>query len=62
MCDASTWANQTVVVRADHYRAEQLKVTQDQYNDWLAGKPAPEVDQAMIRETDDKRRLAALSR
>jgi hypothetical protein len=55
MCDPCYCGNQETITRADHYRAEQLKVTQDQYNDWLAGKPAPEVDAAMIRETDKAR-------
>ncbi len=43
-------------------RAPALGVTADQYLDWAAGKPAPEVDQAMIRETDDVRRVQAVRR
>lgn len=43
-------------------RAKELGVPLDSYTNWLAGKPAADVESRMIRETDDLRRLQALRR
>ena len=43
-------------------RAKELGVPLDSYTNWLAGKPAADVESRMIRETDDLRRLASLRR
>lgn len=48
--------------RADNNRAAELGVSSDQYAAWLAGKPSPEVESKMLKETDDLRRRQALSR
>lgn len=43
-------------------RAQELGVTPDQYRLWESGKRVPEVETAMLKELDDKRRLETLPR
>lgn len=43
-------------------RSKELGVPLDHYIAWQNLKPAPDVDAAMIRETDDKASMEALRR
>lgn len=54
MCAPDSWLT-PLPERADHYRAQQLGTTQEKYESWLAGNREPEVERAMLEETDRKR-------